>query len=72
VRKPRTLGGQRVAADAATRPGTAARAAASKSPGHAIAGVGFYVWDEDPRRALEWAHELAGPRARRPWGPGPR
>lgn len=62
----------RAAAIVATRRGTATRGTESKSPGHAIAGVGFYVWDEDRRRALDWARELAGPRAVRAWGSGPR
>lgn len=26
--------------------------------GRAIAGRGYYVWDEDPREALLWAREL--------------
>lgn len=47
----------------ALRHGTAPRPMESKSVGHVYAGADFYVWDEDEHLALDWARELAGPRA---------
>jgi hypothetical protein len=29
--------------------------------GHVVCGLDFYVWDEDPREAKDWAVELAQP-----------
>jgi hypothetical protein len=51
------------AGNAASRPGpwgrrTAAGPPASHRHGASCAGPGFYVWDEERRRALVWALEL--------------
>lgn len=44
--------------------GTADPGAASYPTGRGYAGPGFFVWDEDPRRARDWVLELlaAAPR----------
>lgn len=38
----------------------------SDGAGRAIAGRGYYVWDEDPREAAQWAQELGASRAPAP------
>lgn len=48
--------------------GTAPRPEASNPAGYAIEGSVFYVWDEDLRRACEWARELSGVALRRRGG----
>lgn len=53
-----------------TPPGSATSNGAGRAlSGAAFSGAGYYVWDEDPRRAREWARELDAASSV-PGGPG--